>query len=166
MDFTADTEKVLSETLSNFTRPKFEIMIAERSSAIAKSLPSCKIIHSLYERLVLTGCLQYVDNFNTYWVTLLFLVVLHFVIACLSINQADLYRKSFPYHELLHDTEPTDGYKEYSPSRDQIYHTKAGVHKSENPVIDAYEMHGYTKNNPNLHKSRATPPPNYKVTRA
>ena len=130
--------------------------------------------------MVVTGCLQFVDNFNTYWVTLLFLVLLHFVIALLALNQADLFRKSYAYDELLADqSDPTDEYKEYkanNPNADQqqyeVFRTKSS---SANQPIDAYEMHGYTKNNPNsgaapltgLQKpSRTTPPPHYKVTRA
>jgi hypothetical protein len=157
----------LDKILNNFIKPRVERFISERTNSVANALPPCRILYDLYERLVLTSCLQYVDNFNTYWVTLLFLVMLHFVIACLALNQADLFRKSYPYEELLADTEPTEGYKEYSPNGDQyeIFHAKSNTNHGP---IDAYEMHGYTRKttNPMQPKTRTSPPPNYKVTRA
>lgn len=159
-----NTNKLIQQT-SNFAQSEIDKLVMVKADSLANELPSCKILHTVYENTILTVCLQYTDNFNTYWVTLLFLVLLHFIIACLALNQADLFRKSYPYEELLADTEPTEGYKEYSPNGDQyeIFRTKSNT----NVPIDAYEMHGYTKNNSNaMAKTRATPPPNYKVTRA
>ena len=159
-----NASNLIKQTLS-FAQSEVDKLVKDKTDSLANELPSCKILHTVYENTILTVCLQYTDNFNTYWVTLLFLVLLHFIIACLALNQADLFRKSYPYEELLADTEPTEGYKEYSPNGDQyeIFSTKSNT----NVPIDAYEMHGYTKNNSNaMAKTRATPPPNYKVTRA
>lgn len=163
----------MQSTLENFAQPRFEAILIDRATAVSESLPSCHILYSTYEKVVLTGCLQYVDNFNTFWVTLLFLVLLHFIIACLALCQADLFRKSYAYDELLADTEPMEPYKENINAgiNDEHYEGHDGTKVSGAP-IDAYEMHGYTKNNRNsaaqIHKvgSRGTPPPIYKVTRA
>jgi hypothetical protein len=171
--------------LTTYAQPKLDTALAERTQAIGQQLPSCHLVYSIYERVLLTGCLQYGDNLNTFWVTLLFLVLLHFVIACLALSQADLFRKKYAYNQLLEsemDDEPLDSYKEDNATGDGINEVQyqvfsaaaaAAVSKTTNSggggggaPIDAYEMHGYTKNNKMSTTQIKTPPPNYKLTRA
>lgn len=128
-------------------------------------MPSCKILPQLYNKIVTTGCYEFLDNYNTYWLTLLFLVLLNFIIVLLALNQADLFRKSYAYDELLQEDHISDKEVQVYPNGEQyeIFRTKSS---NPNAPIDAFEMHGYTKNNPDALKNHRGAQPNYKLSRA
>jgi len=113
-------------------------------------------VNDFYKSYLLTGCYEILDNYNTFWFTLIALVLLHFLMTLFSLSLADLFRKFYAYDELLVD----DSDKLNAYQSDELFRSRNS--SNPNTPIDAYEMGAYYKNL----KSQELSPPTYKVTRA
>lgn len=69
-----------------------------------KSLPSCQILSDLYKDILVTGCFEYLDNMNTFWLTLLVTIMLYLILIAFAISQSDLFRKNYPYDQITNES--------------------------------------------------------------
>jgi hypothetical protein len=68
-------------------------------------LPSCKIVSDIYGEVVVTACYEYLDNFNTFWFTLMVVFFIYLIMSVFALNQVDLYRKFYAYDEIITEEE-------------------------------------------------------------
>lgn len=79
----------------------FDSRINQNIDKVFESSPSCRSISNVYISVVQTSCYEFLDNFNTFWVTLLVVFLLNIVITAFSIVLADLFRKYYAYEGIL-----------------------------------------------------------------
>lgn len=51
----------------------------------------------------MTGCYEYLDNINAFWLVLLVTLFLFFILSFFSMCQSDLFRKSYPYEKISNE---------------------------------------------------------------
>lgn len=141
--------------------PKLDSMVFKSIQKILKFI-SCKSVSNIYKDIIVTGCFEYLDNFNTFWLTLLFTIMLFFILSFFSICQSDLFRKNYPYDQITNESQTEDSKNIFS-NQNNRYQTKKHHFMPDtfdNLPIDAFEMenHRPTSNRP-LNKS---PPPQYR----
>jgi len=157
--FQTDTIK-LAEANKIIVIGNVQSILNDRVDNVFDNSPSCRILSSTYKNLVRTGCYQYLDNFNTYWFTLLIAILLHFILVFFAIKQSDLYRKYYPYDGMSQEISS----QEFQGSVKQSKHFKG----LDDQTIDAFEMDGYprynymkSKQDAYIRPNNVSPPPKY-----
>jgi hypothetical protein len=61
-------------------------------------IPFCEYIPFFYDT-VKSPCINVVNNYNSFWTTLLFCYFVHLIVAIIAILQADLLRKIYSFED-------------------------------------------------------------------
>jgi len=158
-------EKELVESIFS----QLNVTLDSNMQEMIKTLPSCKPISNIYKDLIVTGCFEYLDNYNTFWLTLLVTIFFFFILSCFSICQADLFRKNYPYDQITNDSQTEEPKTVYPNNNHRAYSLTKNHHLMSdtfnNLPIDAFEMENHhhrphsTSSGKPLNRS---PPPQYK----
>lgn len=140
-----DNQKSFKALLTDSIMESFDSMINQKIENVFESSPSCKTISNVYISLVQNTCYEFLDNFNTFWVTLLVVFLLNIFITAMSIALADLFRKYYAYEGIL-ATEVSNYEKESNELKgasSEAIDDIARLRFYNKPTMENFEMNRY-----------------------